>query len=234
MRRGKSQLLPDFFGIQCNGWLQRICLLPQQPFHYRWENNSHSNRINPQLVQTTLVPLNLQTDLTTTSNFKVTDMHCGHRICLSSVPAVKSFWILPFSGSKIFWLPRNTCWQSGNPIKIWHCRSCRGMSSVLLFYSISNLWPFKIQENITKKWTFLIYCKWHETLRPTQAPLPIAGGTRLCDHTHGQLLAGSLQRFLSVPEGEDNVWEWHSPNLPTTQMCSSVWGWHVVPEIIPQ
>lgn len=39
----------------------------------------------------------------------------------------------------------------------------------------------------------------------TRAPLPTAGGTRLCDHTHRQLLAGSLPRFLSVPEGEDNV-----------------------------
>lgn len=168
MRRWKSQLLPDFFGIQFNGWLQRICLLPQQQFHYRWENNSHSNTINLQLLQTTLVLLNLQTDLTTTPNFNVMDMHCGHRICLLfllwslfefrlSVGPKYSVCLGIRADSQAILLRSGTAGPEGVCL-LCYCS--------LAFLTSDHS---KYRKNITKKWTFLIYRKWHETLRPTNA-----------------------------------------------------------------
>jgi len=52
---------------------------------------SHSNRANLPLGQTILVPLNLQNDLTKISNFKITGMHSGRRICPAGCPCCEVF-----------------------------------------------------------------------------------------------------------------------------------------------
>lgn len=114
------------------------------------------------------------------------------------------------------------CWQLGNPIKTWYCKSLRGESAVLLFCSISNLWPFKTQENTTKKWTFLLFiinCMKHLD-QHVGASLPIASGTRLHNHTHRARHLLKAYKDFCLLKWERIMFERGTPQISPQHKCA--------------
>lgn len=79
----------------------------QQQLHYHQEKNSHSKAGDLCLGHTVLLPVDLQSDSTTTPNFQVPGVTVVTGFVLLAVPAARSVPAVSLSGYRAFWLPGN-------------------------------------------------------------------------------------------------------------------------------